>query len=97
MLSRDALLAAYIEQSQRLAAAGVHAASVERDLAAARASLADSAALEKGALQAQVKQLKGTLAEMGVEVARLHMDEQRLKSQVRELEAALKAAQAGHR
>jgi hypothetical protein len=79
-----------------MAAARAQAAAAQREAAAARAALSEPATAEKTVLLAQLRQLKGAVSEMGVEVARLHMDEQRHISSIRELEAALKAAPRQH-
>jgi phage shock protein A len=86
-------LQAFRAQTLELSSLREENARLTTALTAAKVALADAQVADKAELEAQLRQLKATIAEFGSEVARLHMEEQKSRGEVRELRAALQLAQ----
>lgn len=85
----------YALQSYELAQLRRESEALRAENASLQAQLADATKGDVAELKGQIRSLRAVVSEHGMEVARLHMDDQRNQSKIRELEAALAAATRG--
>lgn len=88
-MKADQLLQMYAIQTYELKRLQEENVSLQRQAAESQARVAEVEASDKAEMMARMKQLKATTSELGLEVARLHMEGQRHLTRIKELEIML--------
>lgn len=84
------LLQAYALQLYEIARLKGENEGLKSTVSSLESKLKEASTVQKAALLEELAQARGQVSEFGVEVARLHMDDQKSRSRIHELETALK-------